>query len=461
MKRTENYNIYAAGFVLALAVNIFSWRLPFFWDTILTSTITQHFYDHGFQHFITPAPYDAGHPPLFYVYVTMWYHLLGKHLLTAHLSMLPFTVMGIWAFIRLLQILSFESKAQWMGVLLFFAIPSVLTQYALVSYDAVLLSLYLAALVAYLENKKVVFAILLTGIVGVSLRGLFGVVALSVTIYFWEKRTITNWLKWNIWMLPALIIIAGWYGYHYQQTGWLLSTPTAGWAQQRGWVDVKGGFRNVLSVARCFFDFGVVVLSLLSIFYAAMQRRIHRLTILWLVPSVIFVLAFLPFTNPINHRYFLIVYVLMLAPVIKFLAQKKRIYTALTMAILILGHFLIYPEPISNGWDCTLVHTGYSLNRKAFLETIESSYHVDRTKAGTVFPMNTSLYQTDMTNDTLRMLNVNGANMEQLPVAVYTNVCNDFSDEQLQELKGWVPFFTYRSSLVEIIAYRNPKFHSP
>lgn len=457
MNELKNYNIYVTGVLIAVTINICSWNLPFFWDTILTSTITQYFYLNGFQGFITPAQFDAGHPPLFYTYVTLLYQFLGKNLLVAHLSMLPFTILSIFSFVRLMSIFSFTKQQQWLGVLLFFAIPAVVTQYTLISYDAVLLSLYLAALVAYFDNRRIIFMVVVIGIAGISLRGLVNMAALSVTIFFMEKKIFSSWLRWNLLMLPAIILLIIWLFYHYQQTGWLLSTNAEGWAQQRSLVETKGLLKNVYSLLRVFTDFGMVLLSMLSLFYGITLKKINRYSALWFIPAVLFALSFLPFTNPINHRYFLIVFVLMLFPVIQFLSDRKIIYTGLTVCILILGHFLIYPEPVSNGWDCTLVHVQYSLNRKAFVEKIDKQYHLNRATIGTVFPMNTSLYQTDMTNDSIRMYNVNGKDIHSVEYLVYSNVCNDFSDEQINELKRWQPLTKNQFGMIDFILYKKPK----
>lgn len=457
----EKYKIYIAAIFSVLAINIFSWRLPFFWDTILTSTITQHFFDYGFGNFIPPPQYDAGHPPLFYIYITVLFKLMGRNLISAHLGMLPFHLLGVIAFLRLMQHFSFSQRAQWLGFLLFMITPAVLTQYSLISYDAVLLSLYLSALVAYFENRKFVFSIVLIGIVGVSLRGLFGIASLAVTIFFLNKNNWKSSINWILLLLPAIAIIGIWYGYHYKETGWFISTNAEGWAQQRGIVNIKGMFKNGISIARCYFDLGVFVLSIMSLWYVYLHKKINENIVIWIVPAVLFSVAFLPFSNPINHRYFLIVYVLMLFAVIPVLMSKKIIFTIVTIGVLMFGHFLIYPQPISNGWDCSLVHIGYSLNKKYVLETMENSYHIDRSKVGTVFPVNTSLHQSDMIEDTTRMLNVNGRNMDSLEYVLYATVCNDFSDEQLAELKHWSSLFTYRSFMTEMIVYKNAEFHAP
>lgn len=452
----NNKKIFFFTIVVACIVNIFSWHLPFFWDTILTSTITQHFYENGFQQFIVPAQLDAGHPPLFYIYVTGFYYLLGKSLFAAHLSILPFTILGIVSFIKILQHYQFENKYQFIGLVLFFSIPAVLTQNCLVSYDAVLLSLYLLALLAILKQKKILFALVLFGIVGISLRGLFCIASLSITIYFLEKKNVASWMKWQMYFIPAITSVAIWLYYHNIQTGWWISTNAAQWNEQRGFANIFQIFKNGISIARCFFDLGIVIVSLLSLFYLVQKRKLDDYTWLWLIPFLVFSISLLLFKNPINHRYFLIVYVLMLLPVIQFLSSKKIIYAVLTTCILLLGHFQIYPVPISNGWDCTLAHISYFKCLNDYTETCDKVWFNETKKTGTVFPLDASKYQTNMEFEKIRMLNVNGKSIDSIPFILFSNIGNDFSDEQIQALRNWIPLYQKKCGLVELILYENP-----
>jgi hypothetical protein len=452
-----NKTIYWFAVVLAVIINLFSWQLPFFWDTILTSTITQYFYEHGFQHFITPAQLDAGHPPLFYVYVKECYNLFGKNLITAHLSMLPFTIMGVLCFINLLQHFKFNKQQQYTGVILYFSIPAVITQNCMVSYDAVLLSLYLAALLAVLKNKKLLFAIVSIGILGISLRGLFCIAALTVTIYFLQNRNLKSWLKWNVYCIPAIIFFVIWIYYHYTQTGWMISTNSETWSEHRGFANAFGWFKNTFSIVRCFFDLGIAILTLLSVFYLVQHKKADAFTLLWLIPALVFSISFLPFSNPVNHRYFLIIYVLMLFPVLKYLSDKKIIYSVITTFILILGHFLIYPVPVSNGWDCSLSHVSYFKCKDDFEQLRNNVWLDETTKTGTVFPLNASLHQTKMQINTARMININGKSIDSIPFILFSNIGNDFSDEQIKQLNSWIILYQKKCGLVELILYENPE----
>ena len=85
---------------------------------------------------------------------------------------------------------------------------------------------------------------------------------------------------------------------------------------------------------------------------------------------------------------------------------------------------------------------------------------IDRTQIGTVFPMNTSLYQTDMTKDTTRMINIHGKDIQLSKYVLYSNVCNDFSDEQLLASKKWNPLLVKHFGMTNFILFENPTFYS-
>ncbi len=457
MARNQPAFIYLVALLLALAVNVYSWHLPFFWDTLLTSTITQYFYDSGLHTCIAPSRWDVGHPPLFYLYLTAFYHLFGKTLFSAHIALLPFTITSIISFIRLLSHFSFSPKQQWIGMFLFLAIPAVMTQNLLVSYDAVLLSMYLLALVSILEGKKRLFVFASVIIAGVSIRGLFCLTALSITIYFLVNRDLKKWMQWNILFFPACLMALMWYYYHFNMTGWVFATHSQEWTAQRGIVGLGGIIRNVFSVGRAMFDYGVIIVSILSMFYWIKVRKPDKYWMLWVIPFAVFSLLLLPFSNPVNHRYFLIVYVLMLPSVILFLSDKKIIFTILTFLLLLIGNFQIYPSSISNGWDCTLAHLSYHRCMDKFINDCDRNKFTDKKQIGTVFPMNVSTYQYRMDDNRDRLINVNGLAIDTVTYVLYSNVGNDFSDEQLQLLKSWEAVWRCKNGLVEFELLKNPQ----
>ena len=85
---------------------------------------------------------------------------------------------------------------------------------------------------------------------------------------------------------------------------------------------------------------------------------------------------------------------------------------------------------------------------------------LNKNNIGTVFPMNASLYQTDMLDDTVRMFNVNGKSIDSVPYILYSNVGNDFSDKQIKELEKWTPRTIRGGVLTQMILFENPALSS-
>lgn len=451
MRSPEMNRVWVVAALLATGLNILSWQQPFFWDTLLTSSVVQHWLDAGPGNLILPARMDAGHPPLFYLYLWCWLKYLGARLWVAHLAMLPFTLAGVWAFLRILRHFNMRMRSLWTGLLLFFAIPAVAAQYSLVSYDAVLLTLYLLALLFYLEGRRGLFALALVMLAGITGRGLFAIGALGFTALSWHRASFRKWLPACI---PALGVYAGWYTYHDLQTGYIFA-PDNGWSEHRGLASAQQVFRNLVSIARTQFDLGIVVLFAANIAVYVRHRDMALRYWIWMIPLLVFSAAFIFLTNPVNHRYYLVVYVLMLIPVLRALEDRPLYQSVLLVIVLACGHFQIYPKGISNGWDCTLAHRPYHRLKKEALAFAEKQGLV-RQDAGSVFPMVTSPRQDAFSGDPVRLVNVHGEPVDSVPYVLYSNVGNDFSDEQLAALKRWRVLYTRHRGVVEMTWYENP-----
>ncbi len=447
MQFIQRYLIYGFAAVVALAWNAASWQLPFFWDTILTSSVAQYYMQHGFVTLILPADLDAGHPPLFYIYIALYLILTAKSLWMAHLTMLPVLLTGLFSFIRLLQLFEFKSREQWIGLLLFCAIPAVSTQYLLISYDAALLSLYLFALVLFMAERKILFTIVLMLIAGITGRGIFALAAIFITCFLLHRARFYSWIKFFV---PGVLFFAAWYAYHYYKTGYIFA-PENGWSAQRGLADAHQIFKNGISLGRVLFDMGICVLFFANVFIFFKKPKLPLRYLIWICPFLVFAFSFVFFTNPINHRYFLVCFVLMLLPVLKWLDGKRILYAAGLFVLLLAGNFQIYPGKISNAWDCTLAHIPYYLLREDFKNNSDSYV------TGTVFPMNTSWQQTNLTGDTARLVNVNGGSIDSLQYILYSNIGNDFSDEQLDALQHWELVKGKKMGCIEMILYKNPR----
>jgi hypothetical protein len=288
-------------------------------------------------------------------------------------------------------------------------------------------------------------------IAGITGRGIFAIAAIFISCMVLHRSKIRSWI---LTFVPAVLFYFGWYWYHYKQTGYFFS-PDNGWSAQRGLANGLQIFKNGISIIRILLDMGIVILFLCNVYAFFKVRNMSFRYLIGLIPLVIFSFSFLFLTNPINHRYYLVVFVLLLLPILKLLTEKKWIYSFMLMILLLAGHFQIYPVKISNAWDCTLAHLPYHKLRKEFIRFADST-KIERNQIGTVFPMNTSLQQTDLTSDPVRMINVNSLKIDTFPYILYSNIGNDFSDQQIDQLKQWRIIKDRKAGCIEMIIYKNP-----
>jgi hypothetical protein len=451
LRFTSDKYLYLLGTVIVLILFIVTNDFPFFWDTLLTSSVLNYFDKQGIGNLILPEQFDAGHPPFFYLYLYGWILLLGKKLYVVHLAMLPFLFISIFSFIQILIYFNFNFKEKLIGILLFFSIPAVVTQASLVSYDFALLAFYLLGFYAILRNKFLLFTITCLCLCVITLRGVFAVMSLFAVafyLYYQQKRDV---FRYFYCVVPAVIFCIVWYTYHYIETGYFLQADN-GWSAHRNFASLNIVIKNFIAIARTLFDFGIIVLLIVNIVYFRKMKR-DKFLFFWLFPFFIFSMIFVFVSNPINHRYYLIVYVLMLLPTVKMLSKQRNAIIFVFIILLQIGNFQIYGNRISNGWDCTLLHAHF-FKLKSDFDRFLNAKHIDKTEVGTVFPIHASRQQYYFSDDTVRMQNVHDKDILDYKYILYSNFGNDFSNQQLDELKSWKILKQEKNGFCEMILYK-------
>jgi hypothetical protein len=412
---------------------------PFFWDTILTSTIADWFYQHGTATFIPPTDLDAGHPPFFQLYLSLCWQLFGQNLAVSHWAMAPFLALLAWAAVNLILLFIHRKLLQWLSLLLVLLHPFLLTQSMMVSYDIAMLAFFAVALLATARQSAFLLTIAVLGLSALSLRG--QIMGAGVLLgYVLAHR--------HIWKsaVPAIVVwcilFTGWHGYHFLQTGWMISTPSSHWNTQRGFADGSTIISNMIGIIRGFIDYGTIGLTLTALLSSVLAFRFRRpnrpssaILIVGILTWTILVLAMLPFKNPIGHRYWMSFHFLMIILTVHHLSQFRfAVPVILFIATgFITGHFWLYPENRSNGWDVTLAHLPYHKNRHALLKEMQSQGW-DMKGAGSAFPLFCSTQQTDLSPGK-RMSDVSEVEYRQLNQLIYSPICNDINKEQLQAWK--------------------------
>ena len=416
------------GIIFYLITTICSSNTPFFWDTILTSSVAQWFYNNGIQRGIAPIIWDAGHPTFFQIYLTFAWKIFGKTLMISHLAMLPFLWLMTICFIYLLQKITLSLVSRVLGFILLLIHPYILTQSTLVSYDIVQIAFFLLAIIGIIDNRKLILVLGLWGLSSCSIRGqIVAILCLGsyCVIYF------KNWKEFLPIILCSVIPIIAWHTYHYSNTGWMISTPSSTWESQRSFANPQQIISNIIGITRGFIDYGMIGLSLLFFIALNQFRKIKWNNIEKQLFSILFIVfvgmngSMIFFSNPIGHRYFMIIHVLMILLIVSRIEQIKnfKVLTLIVFVAFISGHFWLYPNGKSNGWDVTLKYTSYEKNRVQFWNYLIEN-NISSQEIESAFPLFCSLKQTNLTLGE-RLLDINEIPQKDSKYIAYSSVCND------------------------------------
>ena len=461
---------YVPYFILPVLIVFMSRNNPFFWDSTYYSRIGLWFYEHGFKSLILPADLDAGHPPFFGVYLALVWKALGKNLMASHFAILPFAIGINWQLFRLARKFV-ESRYREICLLVIAFEPTLLAQTSMVSNDLVLVFFYLLGLNSIIKKQPLFLFLAMLGMSMVSTRGIIasGALLLSELLigYSIEKKSIFTLQNLKSIALPYLgagIIISSWLWYHYSQAGWLLTPASGNWSGQREIIGIGGMLRNVGIIAWRLMDFGRLGLWIITLLCVPMVLRkklylnpnFKTLLITFLAPLIIFSLAFIPFSNPIGHRYYLVVYLLfgILASYI-FMhcldGWKRTSASVFVIAMLLGGHFWIYPDTIAKGWDSTLAHFPYFNLRSTMVKKMDD-YHIAINQTGSDFPNTFPDKVTMLTEDTTCFL---PKDLSKNKFILQSNIMNGFTDAELKELKSdkWYMLLEYKKAGVYMRLY--------
>ena len=446
----------AGGWIFYALVTLFALNIPFFWDSILTSTVAQWFYYHGIGNAIVPLQWDAGHPPFFQIYLMLLWKIFGKNLLVSHLALLPFLGFMVYGFILLINQLTTSKSARIFALIFYLLHPYLLTQSTLVSYDIVQIGFFQACLIGLIKNSKNWFLIGIWGLSLCSIRGQIMAITLIVVYLFFTSKS----FKKNIGIyLLAIAPLMIWNIYHWVETGWMLSTPSSSWANQRTLSNTSQFVSHLIGIARCFTDYGVVslsivfTLSLKHLKYLISIDYIRKLILATGFPLLVLLLIMLVFSNPIGHRYFMFVHVSMILCLTAVWNQIRHQIMKIVFIVVTFtsGHFWLYPSHYSNGWDVTLRYISYERNRASFFNFIQQK-GIPEHDIASAFPLFCSQEQTNLIPGK-RLLDVTEIPQAvAVPYIAQSAVCNDIKELSFSHL----PIDTiFGTGLTRIILYKN------
>ena len=279
-KKTSEIKQFIALLPFFIFAAVATWLVSdhiFFWDTVqLGAQHATFFYENNFSGILLPDNFDSGHIPAFGIYIAFCWKLFGRSLLVSHFAMLPFIFGIIWQSHLLLKKF-INPKYIYFALTLFLLDPTLLGQAVLVSPDVVLVFLFLLALNAVLQQKKVLTSIAVAGLALVSMRGMMAAFAILVLDLLFSlkiktvKSTILQLLQKAVIYSPVLILFLSFNLYHYYKKGWIGYHEESPWAECFQLVDFKGLLYNIGILGWRILDFGRVFLWItffvIGIFY--------------------------------------------------------------------------------------------------------------------------------------------------------------------------------------------------
>ena len=465
----------------------------FFWDTIQLGSKHAHwFYENGYQHFLLPEDIDSGHPPTFGLYLVALWMIFGKSLPVSHWAMLPFLwfnlvlVYQIGNYYNTIAKPSSPQPSPFIAIfllLLFVADPVVEGQSILVSPDLVLLTFFFMLFYGILKNNTTLKTIGATGLAMISMRGMMVALMLylfDLSSYFlkeYELNKLSKFassnlgLKFHLLIKKAFPFIPGglfaliFFIYHYQQTGWIGYHEASPWRPSFEKVGIAGFIKNVailgwrmLEFGRFFIGIGIgIMLCLVPLkalwkdFYFKQLLMLLVLGFLVLSPSILLHqhLSAPRYLLPIFMTWTLIFFYLFLKIKETFPKWATSIFIIVGLG-LFLGNW-IYPSQLSRAWDSTIAHLPYYNIRQQAIGYIETK-GIPHAQIGTAFPEIGPFKFKDLSTDTIGF---SKKNLNEQNYILYSNIMNDFSEEEIFVLKkDWKAQKVFHSCGIYFILYQ-------
>jgi 4-amino-4-deoxy-L-arabinose transferase-like glycosyltransferase len=419
----------------------------FFWDTVqLASRHAHWYYENNFQYFFLPESLDSGHPPFFGMGLALAWKLLGKSLWVSHFYILFFLIGNVVLCYRLANYFFDGKKTPWLLILILVD-PFLAAQSTLVSPDIILVFFWLLSILGVIQKKPAILLLAAIGLAALSMRGMMLVFAVFLfyvyrQYYAREKGMSPAKLIHAVWpFIPSGLLALIFLYAHYQHAGWIGYHENSPWAPSFEPVSFSDFIKNIGLLGWRLLDFGRVFIwcFIIGLLVYGFWKKIKFSTKLKELLALVIILILI--TTPSSllhkslmaHRYFLPIVLsltfLGTGLVLHYIKNKSRQNLVLAIMVigLLTGNYWVYPKDVAQGWDSTLAHLPYYDLREKMIDYIEEK-NIPFEQIGTAFPNIASLEILELNGD-VRSFSKKDLNKNEY--IFYSNVYNDFSDEEL------------------------------
>ncbi|CAN5389368.1 hypothetical protein BH10BAC1_BH10BAC1_15260 [soil metagenome] len=457
-----NTKILLSVFLFLLLLTIFSLNIPFFWDSTFFSGLSVHFYENGMNGFVAPLQNDTGGFPLYSSYLTLMWKCFGKTLTVSHFAMFPFLIGVAVEFFKLAKRF-LNDRTIILAMILLLIEPVFMTQAMLMGYDIIIAYFFLLSLNALYSKRTLLYSIALILLCLISIRGIMLASALFIIDILLNRKLDFKFFKQYI---PAFLIIVLWTLYHKQQTGWYIFSPT----RENNSEQFSGAqmmLRQVVYIIWKSIDLGRIALWIVFVFlgiYALRKKSLPQQKELIrniFIPFVILSAFMLLIKNPIGHKYFIVVFMLLNIAVcytIQHLKKSKEIVFVLVCLSLLAGNFIEYPQRYGNAWDSSLKVIPYFKLEDTMRAYIFKA-NITPDKIGTQFPLTNDLKYSHLSDSSYRFTDIENAPIQTFEYFLYSNIINTNRINELEEIKNnWVVEKELKSGMIQLTLYKNPNF---
>lgn len=356
-------------YVLYLILLIWSLTDPFFWDTVQLGSKHAHYYfDNDLKFQFLPENIDSGHIPTFGFYLALCWTVFGKSLLVSHLAMLPFIIGIIYYFSKISEI-RYAGPLYLLSTLVLISDPTLIAQVCLISPDLPLVCFFLAVLHYHGKGHIAWKSIFLFLLALVSMRGMMLVFCFVVFEFLVEKKQFKQLLTLYF---PSVFVVVVFFLLHYISKGWIGFHSDSPWSESFAIENIGQLLRKPVIIIWRLLDFNrwflFLVGSIIVIKIFKARRKLYLITSeLYLLGIITLVFGVVGtfFSGLTAHRYFLPINILVSLYFLRVVSLSeiklglKKVLLLTTFLILWVGHLLVYPDHIDQGWDASLAFKPY------------------------------------------------------------------------------------------------------
>lgn len=424
-------------FIISLLIVFNGIDFPFYWDNVVQISVPANwYYETNFNHFYVPDAIATGHQTFVGMLFAGVWKIFGRTLLVSHITMLPFVFGFLYQLHRLLLNLKIDQQITRIFILLFVIVDAtVLSQLSGLTFEVFHLFFLLLCVNAIIEKRKIMLLFSFILLAQTSLRGTIsagGIMGFQF-LYDYFNKTKFSYKNYLVY-LPGLISLVLFLVLFKVHKGWVIAnTVSNNWKESGEIASVKEIARNIGVFAWRLIDFGrVVIFGLFGYFTIkmALKREFKDTTIrtLFLFAITQFILFFgviIILRNPFGHRYLIPIMIPVIILTIYWISTYFKhaiIWLTIAFATLISGHFWLYPEKVSQGWDATTMHWNFFdvsekmesyLNRTDIARSDISTFfpHYKLMKNYYLYPKESVSYQKATENETDYILYSNSFNV--------------------------------------------------